>query len=81
MFRLIVIALIFSLIFWLVRGIGRSGVTSASRELVPDALTGVYFPKDQAVAISRGGETLYFINKENRDTYLSRKTEGFDGKN
>lgn len=72
MFRFIAIALLFGLIFWLVRGFGRSGGPSSSRELVPDALTGVYFPKDQAVNISRGGETLYFINKENRDTYLSR---------
>ena len=72
MFRLLVIAVLFGLIFWLVNGYGRDGNrAAASRELVPDALTGVYFPKDQAVSITRGGETYYFINKENRDKYLT----------
>lgn len=72
MFRLFVIAVLFGLIFWLVNGYGRdSGRPPACRELVRDALKGVYFPKDQAVSVSRGGETLYFINKENRDRYLS----------
>lgn len=72
MFRLFVIAVLFGLIFWLASGYGRDSKKSFTcRELVPDALSGVYFPKDQAVSVSRGGETLYFINKENRDKYLS----------
>lgn len=72
MFRLFVIAVLFGLIFWLVNGYGRdSARPGLCRELVRDALSGIYFPKDQAVSVSRGGETLYFINKENRDRYLS----------
>lgn len=72
MFRLLLIAVLFGLIFWLVKGYGReSGSAGHSRELVRDAFSGVYFPKDLSVSVTRGGETLYFLNKENRDKYLS----------
>lgn len=72
MIQLLVIAVLFGLIFWVARGFGR---TSRSRdeteELVCDAFTGVYFPKKQAVSITKGGETLYFLNVENRDRFLT----------
>ena len=72
MAKLFIIALLFGLIFWVVRGFGRSGLDeSAAQELVRDALTGVYFPKKDAVAVIRGGETLFFASIENRDRYLT----------
>ena len=73
MFNLFIIALLFGLIFWVVRGFGRGDGhdRQAERELVRDALTGVFFPKNEAVSITRGGETLYFLNIENRDKYLA----------
>lgn len=72
MLRLFLIAILFGLIIWIVRGYGRSEADgSSAEELVRDALTGVYFPKKDAATIVRGGETLYFINIENRDKYLT----------
>jgi len=70
--RLLLIALLFWLIIWVVRGYGRGGRDeSAAQELVRDALTGIYFPRKEAVTIIRGGETLFFMNIENRDRYLT----------
>lgn len=72
MFRLFIIALLFWLIIWVVRGYGGRGRDeSAAEELVRDALTGIYFPKKDSVTITRGGETFYFMNIENRDRYLT----------
>ena len=74
MFNLLVIALLFGLIFWLARGFdGGSPKGGGEQELVRDALTGVYFDKKQAVSVTRGGETLYFQNIENRDKFLASR--------
>ena len=65
--------LLFGLIFWVVlgykRGISPEGTNA--QELVRDATTGVYFPKNEAISITRGGETIYFLTIENRDTFLN----------
>jgi hypothetical protein len=73
MFRLLAVALLFGLIFALSRSFDRPGSDQAdeAQELVQDALTRVYFPKNRAVKVARGGETLYFQNLENRDRFLS----------
>ncbi|MDR3038561.1 MAG: hypothetical protein LBV21_04630 [Candidatus Adiutrix sp.] len=73
MFRFLVVAALFGLVFWLVNSSGRGGPErdEATQELVRDALTGVYFPKNLAVKVMRGGETLHFFNVENRDKFLS----------
>jgi len=72
MFHIFMIALLFGLIFWVARGFGRAERRPPPvQELVRDALTGIYFPKSDALSISRGGETLYFSNIENRDRFLS----------
>lgn len=74
MFSLLVIALLFGLIFWLSQGFGSGGSKGGTeQELVRDALTGVYFDKEQAVSVTRGGETLYFQNFENRDKFLASR--------
>lgn len=72
MFRSFVIFILFGLIVWIVRGYGRKNEAEpTARELVRDALTGIYFPKHEAVIITRSGETFYFISVENRDKYLT----------
>ena len=72
MIRLFIIFILFLLIIWVVRGFGRGGRSETeTQELVRDGLTGVYFPKKDAVTIVRGGETLYFASIENRDRYLT----------
>jgi len=72
MIRLFVIFILFLLIIWVGRGFGRGGRDeAAAQELVRDGLTGVYFPKKDAVTIVRGGETFYFASVENRDRYLT----------
>jgi len=72
MIQLLIIAFLFGLIFWVARGFGRGDRSrDQAQDLVRDALTGVYFPKTQAVSVTRGGETLYFLNVENRDKYLT----------
>ncbi|MDR2947304.1 MAG: hypothetical protein LBV79_11250 [Candidatus Adiutrix sp.] len=71
MFRFFIIALLFWLIIWLVRGYGTGREEPETQELVRDAATGVYFPKKEALTVVRGGETLYFQNVENRDRYLT----------
>ncbi len=73
MLHLFLIALLFGLIFWVARGCGRSERREPqAQDLVRDAVTGVYFPKSEALSIVRGGETFYFSNIENRDRFLSR---------
>lgn len=71
MFRLLLIALLFALIFWVIRGYGQDDGPERPQEMVRDALTGVYFPKSEAVSVVRQGETLYFTSVENRDRYLA----------
>ena len=73
MLRFLVAALLFGLIFGLARSFGRSGAEPSEdvQELVQDALTRVYFPKNAAVKVVRGGETFYFQSLENRDRFLS----------
>ncbi len=75
MFNLFIIAALFGLIVWLAGGLrgGRRDPGEGAQELVRDALTGVYFPKSEAVTIVRGGETLYFLNHENRDQFLANR--------
>ncbi|MDR1112023.1 MAG: hypothetical protein LBP92_15345 [Deltaproteobacteria bacterium] len=74
MWRILLVALLFYLIVWLIRGLvapGRGpGVGEGDEELVSDALTGVYFPKTKAVSINRDGRKLYFISVGNRDRWL-----------
>ncbi|MDR1395128.1 MAG: hypothetical protein LBK52_03020 [Deltaproteobacteria bacterium] len=71
--RLLLIAAIFYLIFWVARGLFRSGQPSLdnAQELVSDALTGVYFDKKKAFTLSTQGRTLYFISQANRDAWLA----------
>ena len=72
MFRILGVVLLFGLIFGLARSFGRPARPEEVQELVQDALTRVYFPKNAAVKVVRGGETLYFQSLENRDLFLSR---------
>ncbi|MDR1920492.1 MAG: hypothetical protein LBS31_01930 [Candidatus Adiutrix sp.] len=77
MYRLLVIAFL----FWLIIALARSFVGPEkagspgpeSEEMVKDALSGVYCAKSEAVSITRGGETLYFISLENRDRFLAAR--------
>ncbi len=76
MFRLFIIALLFYLIIWLVRGYGRNEPEkdeNETQELVRDAQTGLYFPKSESVSITREGETFYFASVENRDKFLASR--------
>ena len=76
MLRLFIIALLFYLIIWLVRGFGRGGPQEGeheTQELVRDATTGLYFPKNESVSITREGETFYFASVENRDKFLASR--------
>lgn len=67
-----IIAILFALIIWLGRGLGKNPAEGPdTKTLVQDALTGVYFPKNEAVSITKGGETIYFLNVENRDKFLN----------
>ena len=75
MLRFLGAALLFGLICVLARSLGPARPApdvDGTRELVRDALTGVYFPKDLAVKVVRGGETLHFQNVENRDRFLTQ---------
>ena len=70
--RFFIIALLFVLIFWVARNFDRDSSESGDeRELVQDALTGVYFDKNTAISVTKGGETLYFQNIDNRDRFLA----------
>lgn len=72
MFRLFFVAILFGLIFWLARSWGgERSEENKAQELVQDALTGIYFPKNTAVKVIRGGETLHFSTVENRDRFLN----------
>jgi len=70
MFRLLLIAALFALVLWVARGYVQNRSGDQPQEMVPDALTGVYFLKSEAVSITRHGETLYFSTAENRDRYI-----------
>ena len=72
MFRILGAALLFGLIFGLARSFGRPVRSEEAQELVQDALTRVYFPKNAAIKVVRGGETLHFQSLENRDRFLSQ---------
>ena len=76
MFRLFIIALLFYLIIWLVRGYGRNEPEkdeNETQELVRDAQTGLYFPRSESISITREGETFYFASVENRDKFLASR--------
>ncbi|MDR3203996.1 MAG: hypothetical protein LBV23_04525 [Deltaproteobacteria bacterium] len=74
MWRIILIALLFYLIIWVARSLVSSerghSSSSSEDELVRDALTGIYFDKKKALTVTRGGETLYFLSVNNRDSWL-----------
>jgi hypothetical protein len=74
MWRILLVALLFYLIVWLVRELVAprrdGGQENACEELVSDALTGVYFPKAKAVSLIRDGRKLYFSSVGNRDRWL-----------
>jgi hypothetical protein len=76
MWRILLIAVLFYLIVWMIRGLvapgrePRAGVQA--EELVRDALTGVFFPKSKAVSLTKDGQKLYFIDVANRDLWLHR---------
>jgi len=44
-------------------------VERAGGELVRDPQCGTYVPKTRAIALQRGGETLYFCSDKCRDDY------------
>jgi hypothetical protein len=72
--RLLLIAFLFYLIIWIIRGLVApredSRETIYEDELVSDALTGTYFPKSKAVIINKDGQKLYFSSVANRDQWL-----------
>ena len=73
MWRILLIAVLFYLIIWVVKGLvsPKSPPTySDEKELVRDALTGVYFPKNKAITVTKSGETFYFSSVDNRDAWL-----------
>ena len=73
MVNFLISILLFGLIFWVVLGYkrGKPQKEASTQELVRDAMTGVYFPKTEAISVTSGGETIYFLTIENRDTFLS----------
>jgi hypothetical protein len=76
MWRILLIALLFYLIIWLIRGLvtpsDASKMAADENELVCDALTGVYFPKNKAVSLSKDGRKMYFCSIDNRDQWLHK---------
>jgi hypothetical protein len=82
MWRLILLCLLFYLIIWVGRGLlfsrrmGPPPPAPGERVFVQDALTGVFFPKSEAVTVTTGGETYYFSTVENRDAWLGRRGGG-----
>ena len=72
--RIIVLAILFYLIFWLIRGLVTPKSSGRARireeELVKDALTGVYFLKSKAITVNKDGQKLYFSSIDNRDRWL-----------
>ena len=79
MWRLILLAVLFYLIIWVGRGLlfsrrgGPPPPPGREKVFVQDALTGVYFPKSDAVTVTTGGETYYFSSVDNRDAWLGRR--------
>jgi hypothetical protein len=78
MLRFLGVALLFGLIFSVARSFGRPDPARSEdvQDLVQDALTRIYFPKNAAVKVTRGGETFYFQSLENRDKFLSLNRPG-----
>ncbi|MDR2613599.1 MAG: hypothetical protein LBG06_12590 [Deltaproteobacteria bacterium] len=74
--RVFIIALLFYLVIWVVRGLirpdARPGGPAEENLLVSDELTGLYFEKSKAITVKTNGKTYYFSNAENRDTWLRR---------
>ncbi|MDR1486955.1 MAG: hypothetical protein LBT62_03015 [Deltaproteobacteria bacterium] len=72
--RFLLIAVLFYLIIWVIRGLvspeSADNLDADEKELVRDALTGIYFPKNKAITITRSGETFYFSTIDNRDAWL-----------
>jgi len=48
--------------------------TKPGGELVRDPHCGTYVPKTRAIAVSAGGETLYFCSAACRDAYRAKAT-------
>ncbi|MGL4209385.1 MAG: hypothetical protein ACRCTY_08355 [Candidatus Adiutrix sp.] len=76
MIRLFIIAVLFWLIIALVRSSfapknPRANDDGLVEEMVCDAFSGIYFKKQDALTITRGGQTYYFISLENRDKFLN----------
>ncbi|MDR3152776.1 MAG: hypothetical protein LBW85_00555 [Deltaproteobacteria bacterium] len=74
--RIFIIALLFFMIAWVIRGLvrpaPRSDQESLESELVADSLTGVYFDRRKAITVKTDGKTYYFMNSENRDAWLRK---------
>ncbi|MDR1037887.1 MAG: hypothetical protein LBT40_15390 [Deltaproteobacteria bacterium] len=77
--RIFLIALLFYLAVWVVRGLirpaqkpGEAG--NEASELVQDSLTGVYFDKSKALTVQRDGRIHYFASAETRDAWLRRNS-------
>lgn len=78
MWRLLLLAALFYLIILVGRGLlssrkGSPHAANGEKVFVQDALTGVYFPKSDAVTVTTDGETYHFSSIENRDSWLSRR--------
>ncbi|MDR2367636.1 MAG: hypothetical protein LBF58_05935 [Deltaproteobacteria bacterium] len=73
-FRILVLAILFYLIFWVIRGLvaprQKGQTVIKEEELVKDALTGIYFPVSKAVVVNKHGQKLYFSSVANRDLWL-----------
>ncbi|MDR1084306.1 MAG: hypothetical protein LBP22_05455 [Deltaproteobacteria bacterium] len=77
--RIILFFVLFYLIIWVGRDLFRPKVqphnSDDTRELVRDALSGVYFAKDKAFTLTTDGQTLYFLSQANRDTWLAKRSQ------
>ena len=51
---------------------------SSPQELVQDPQCRTYFPKDKALSLKSGGETLFFCSEECRQAFKSGKKEPVD---
>ncbi|MDR1312372.1 MAG: hypothetical protein LBQ12_01450 [Deltaproteobacteria bacterium] len=78
--RIAIIALLFYLVVWVVRGLVRPapgrmpGAPQGEKELVADSQTGVYFDKRKALTVLRDGKTYYFSTAETRDAWLRQNS-------
>ena len=82
MLRFVLLAVLLYLIIWVGRGLVFSRRDPGplpegdERVFVQDALTGVYFPRSEAVTVKTGGETYHFSSIANRDAWLGRRGQG-----